>query len=199
MHRHDTEPHADPLETTVTTGQQQPRPLAHDRVTLQTRSASPHDPSAEDPPLSHPNGSRDFFAATLHEVTMQAFVALDRDSRFVHVNGRAGGILGREPAALIARNVWEQFPDAVGGPFQAAFERAMATRTAVSVDGCFGPWECQCTSRMYPSDDGLLIVFADGIGVDHRKTHGVEQSRYLRAVLDTTPECIRVVARDGTL
>jgi PAS domain S-box-containing protein len=52
---------------------------------------------------------------------------------------------------------------------------------------------------MYPSADGLLIVFADGMGADHRKTHGVEQSRYLRAVLDTTPECIKVVARDGTL
>ena len=32
-----------------------------------------------------------------------------------------------------------------------------------------------------------------------RRTHGVQQSRYLRAILDTAPECIKVVRRDGTL
>jgi PAS domain-containing protein len=45
----------------------------------------------------------------------------------------------------------------------------------------------------------VLVVFAEGVSPDQRKTHGVEQSRYLRAVLDTTPECIKVIRRDGVL
>jgi len=148
----------------------------------------------------HPdNGSRDFFAAQLYEAVAHAFVALDRDWRFVHVNSRAGAILGHDPATLLGRNVWEEFPDSVSRPFHKACERAMATQAPVVTDGCFAPWDCRCTSRLYPSRDGLLIVFAEGIGADQRKTHGVEQSRYLRALLDATPECIKVLGRDGSL
>jgi two-component system, cell cycle sensor histidine kinase and response regulator CckA len=144
-------------------------------------------------------GSRDFFAAKLYETIAQAFVALDRDSRFVYANARAGAILGREPASLIGCNVWEEFPGAVRRPFYEAYRRATATQSPVVVDGCFAPYECECTSRLFPSEDGVLVVFAEGLSADHRKTHGVEQSRYLRAVLDTTPECIKVVGRDGSL
>ena len=141
----------------------------------------------------------DFFAGQLYEAIAHAFVALDSDWRFVYVNGRAGAIVGREPASLIGRNVWEEFPDTVGRPFHLACERATALQQPAMVDGCFAPWECCCTSRLYPSPNGLLIVFAEAIDADHRKTHGVEQSRFLRTVLDTAPNCITVVARDGSL
>ena len=144
------------------------------------------------------NGARDFFAARLYEAMANAFVALDRESRFVYVNARAGAILGREPASLIGKYVWAEFPESRGGPYFQACERAVATQVPVVATGCFVP-DCDCTSRLFPSEDGLLIVFAEGISVDHRMTHGVELSRYLRTVLDTTPECIKVVARDGTL
>ena len=144
------------------------------------------------------NGARDFFAARLYEAMANAFVALDREWRFVYVNARAGAILGREPASLIGRNVWAEFPESRGGPYFDACERAIATQTPVVAAGCFAP-HCDCTSRLFPSDDGLLIVFAEGIAVDHRMSHGVGLSRYLRTVLDTTPECIKVVGRDGTL
>ena len=145
------------------------------------------------------NGSRDFFAATLYEAIPQAFVALDAESRFVYVNTKAGAILGREPASLLGRNVWEEFPGARERPFGESYERVRLTQTPIITDGCFAPWECECTSRLYPCDGGVLVVFAEGMSVDQRKTHGVEQSRYLRAVLDTTPECIKVIRRDGAL
>jgi two-component system cell cycle sensor histidine kinase/response regulator CckA len=142
---------------------------------------------------------RDFFAAQLYEAITHAFVALDSDWRFVYVNSRAGAIVGREPASLIGRNVWDEFPDTVGRPFYEACDRATALQQPVVVDGCFAPWDCRCTSRMYPSPHGLLIVFAEAISADLRKTHGVEQSRYLRTVLDTAPECIHMLGRDGSL
>jgi two-component system cell cycle sensor histidine kinase/response regulator CckA len=142
---------------------------------------------------------RDFFAAQLYEAITHAFVALDSDWRFVYVNSRAGAIVGREPASLIGRNVWDEFPDTVGRPFYEACDRATALQQPVVVDGCFAPWDCRCTSRMYPSPHGLLIVFAEDISADLRKTHGVEQSRYLRTVLDTAPECIHMLGRDGSL
>ena len=146
------------------------------------------------------NGARDFFAATLYEAIPQAFVALDDESRFSYVNAKAGAILGREPASLLGRTVWDEFPDARERPFAKAYEQVKATNLPVLADGCFAPWECECTSRLYPCDGGgVLVVFAEGVSADQRKTHGVELSRYLRAVLDTTPECIKVISRDGTL
>jgi two-component system cell cycle sensor histidine kinase/response regulator CckA len=145
------------------------------------------------------DGTRDFFAPQLYEAITEAFVALDRDWRFVHLNSRAGAIAGRDPTSLLGRNVWEEFPDAVGRPFHDACQRALATGIPQLVDGCFAPWDCRCTSRLYPGTDGLLIVFGDGEATDVRKTHGVEQSLYLRAILDTAPECIKVVRRDGSL
>ena len=150
-------------------------------------------------PASNPAGTRDFFAPQLYEAITHAFVALDRDWRFVHLNSRAGAIAGRDLASLIGRNVWDEFPEAVGRPFYHACHQCIASGTPCLADGCFAPWDCRCTSRLYPSADGLLIVFADGEGTDVRKTHGVEQSRYLRAILDTTPDCIKVVRRDGML
>jgi len=145
------------------------------------------------------NGTRDFFAAALYEAIPHAFVALDAESRFVYVNARAGAILGREPGALLGRNVWDEFPHARERPFAQAYERVKSTQSPALADGCFAPWECECSSRLYPCDGGVLVLFAEGVSADQRKTHGVEQSRYLRAVLDTTPECIKVVERDGTL
>ena len=145
------------------------------------------------------NGSRDFFAATLYEAIPQAFVALDAESRFIYVNTKAGAILGREPSSLLGRNVWEEFPDARERPFGESYERVRLTQTPVIADGCFAPSECECTSRLYPCDGGVLVVFAEGVAADQRKTHGVEQSRYLRTVLDTTPECIKVIRRDGII
>jgi len=145
------------------------------------------------------NGARDFFAATLYEAIPQPFVALDAESRFIYVNAKAGAILGREQSSLLGRIVWDEFPDARERPFAKAYERVKATNLPVLAEGCFAPWECDCTSRLYPCDGGVLVVFAEGVSADQRKTHGVEQSRYLRAVLDTTPECIKVVGRDGGL
>jgi PAS domain S-box-containing protein len=142
---------------------------------------------------------REFFATQLYEVVSHAFVALDRAWRFVYVNARAGAIVGREPASLLGREVWREFPDTVGRPFHQACERAMATQRPVVTDGCFAPWDCRCTTRIYPSPEGLLIVFGETIDADYRKMHGVEQSRFLRAVLDTAPECVKVVGRDGSL
>ena len=149
------------------------------------------------PPLN--GGARDFFAEQLYEAISHAFVALDRDWRVVRVNSRAAAILGREPASLLGRHIWSEFPEAVGRSFYYACERAVATTTPILAEGCFAPWECRCTSRLYPSAGGLLIVFAEDNPTDVRRTHGVQQSRYLRAILDTAPECIKVVRRDGVL
>src|SRR5512138_1226152 len=108
------------------------------------------------PPVTDRNGARDFFAARLYEAMANGFVALDREWRFAYVNARAGVILGREPASLIGRNVWAEFPESRSGAYFDACERAISTQTPVVAAGCFAPG-CDCTSRLFPSDDGLLI------------------------------------------
>jgi PAS domain S-box-containing protein len=60
------------------------------------------------------------------EATSDGFVALDFQWRYTYVNAHAGQMLGRDPQSLIGKNIWAEFPEGVGQPFQQEYERAMA-------------------------------------------------------------------------
>ena len=59
------------------------------------------------------------------EATSDAFIALDADWRYTYVNDRAGRLFGRDAESLIGKHIWTEFPEAVGQPFQIAFEQSM--------------------------------------------------------------------------
>jgi PAS domain S-box-containing protein len=90
-----------------------------------------------------------------------AVVVLDHDWYYVYVNARAGELFGRDPASLIGRHIWTEFPEGVGQPFQLAYERAMRTQTEVCFEAQYGPWERWFENRVFPTDDGILILFTE--------------------------------------
>ena len=61
--------------------------------------------------------------ADILESMTDAFVALDRDWNYVYVNRRAGEMFGRDPADLIGKHIWTEFPDGVGQPFHRTYEK----------------------------------------------------------------------------
>ena len=90
-----------------------------------------------------------------------AFVCLDRDGRYIHVNQRAGEILRREPRSLIGKNIWTELPAGTGLPLRRACERALAERQPVELedyDAASGRW---LESRIHPDSEGLAIFFHD--------------------------------------
>ena len=90
-----------------------------------------------------------------------AFVALDRNWRYVYVNERAARIFGRTPEQLIGKHIWTEFPEGVGQPFHAAYERAMRDRVEIQFEEYYAPYDTWFENRIYPSAEGISIVFQD--------------------------------------
>ncbi|MBS0633663.1 MAG: PAS domain S-box protein, partial [Verrucomicrobia bacterium] len=90
-----------------------------------------------------------------------AFVTLDREWRYRYVNDRAAQIFGRKKEDLIGRHIWTEFPASVGQPFQLAYERAMTERVQIQFEDYYAPYDRWFENRVYPSAEGISIVFQD--------------------------------------
>jgi len=90
-----------------------------------------------------------------------AYVALDNDWRYTFLNAKACDFFGRPATDLIGRRIWDEFPDAVGHPFQHACEKAMAEQRSVTLEAFYAPYQRWFENRIHPSPDGLTIYFVD--------------------------------------
>ena len=63
-----------------------------------------------------------------------AFVALDKSWRYTYMNKKAGEVFNRNPAQMIGKHIWTEFPEGVGQPFQEAYEKAMAKQQYVYLE-----------------------------------------------------------------
>jgi len=87
--------------------------------------------------------------------------SVDRDWRVTYINERGAAWLHRRPASLIGKNIWDEFPSAVGGVFHRTYERALANQEFATCEGHYAPLGMWIEGRAYPSPDGLTVFFAD--------------------------------------
>ena len=71
---------------------------------------------------------------SIMERVSDAFVALDRDWNYTYVNKQAGQILNRDPAELIGKNIWKEFPEDIDQTFYKAYFRAMETQQYIHLE-----------------------------------------------------------------
>ena len=116
----------------------------------------------------------------------EAFAALDADARYVYVNQRAADMLGRTPEDLIGRHIWTEFPEGVGQPFHLAYERAMVTRTEISFEDYYEPWDRWFENRVFPTDDGILILFTETTDARRARAALERNERRFRSLLAAT-------------
>ena len=90
-----------------------------------------------------------------------AFVMLDRQWCYRYVNDHAAQIFGRKKEDLIGKHIWTEFPEGVGQPFHRAYERAMAERIQIQFEEYFAAHDRWFENRVYPSAEGISIVFQD--------------------------------------
>ena len=90
-----------------------------------------------------------------------AFVALDRHWNYTYVNSKAGQLFGRDPAGLIGRHIWTEFPEGVGQSFHITYELAMTTQRPMFLEEYYPPYQRWFENRIYPSPGGLSIYFHD--------------------------------------
>src|SRR5829696_5462761 len=100
-------------------------------------------------------------AADTLESISDAFYAVDSEWRFTYVNGKAEELWGRSREELLGKNIWNEFPEAVGSESYWQIERAMEeglTTEFETVSPVLGAW---VTGRAYPSAEGLSVYFRD--------------------------------------
>lgn len=137
-------------------------------------------------------------ATVILESITDAFFALDHDWRFTYVNQEAERLLGRPREALLGRNIWEEFAEAVGSTFYREYHRAIREQTTVQFEEFYPPLAGWFEVQAYPSTDGLSVYFRN---VNERKQAEAalrqSEERY-RLLSEAMPQMVWSTGPDGT-
>ncbi|HEU0296382.1 MAG TPA: PAS domain S-box protein [Anaerolineales bacterium] len=120
-------------------------------------------------------------------------VVLDKDWHYVYVNQKATIMLQRQkPSDLIGRHIWTEYPEGVGQPFQLAYEKAMREQIPIVFEDHYEPWDLWFENRIYPSPEGLLILFTEIS--DRKRIESLlnERQYFLQKILDTEPGTVYI-------
>jgi PAS domain S-box-containing protein len=97
---------------------------------------------------------------TLESMT-DAFVSLDKNWRYTYMNKRAGEIFNRDPAKMIGKHIWTEFPEGIGQPFHLAYEKAFKEQKFIQLEEYYPPYDKWFENRIFPSKEGISIFFSD--------------------------------------
>jgi two-component system, NtrC family, response regulator HydG len=145
--------------------------------------------------LAQERAARNLISSVLERVS-DAFVSLDADWCYTHVNEKAGKIFGRRPGDLVGRHIWTEFPEGVGQNFYHAYHRAMREQVPIHLEEFFPPWGRWYENRIYPSKDGLSIFFTD-VTERHLAEEALRQSQdRIREIAENIVEAFWVISPD---
>jgi diguanylate cyclase (GGDEF)-like protein/PAS domain S-box-containing protein len=99
--------------------------------------------------------------STVLESISDGCVSLDREWRFTYINPRGAAWIERNAEDLIGKCMWDEFPDAVGGPFYDTYKRAMDEREVARCENFYAPLGIWLELRVFPSREGVTAFFAD--------------------------------------
>ena len=131
------------------------------------------------------------------EATSDGFVALDADWRYTYVNGHAGRMFNRDPASLIGKHIWTEFPEGVGQPFQREYELAVAQGTPRQIEAYYPPYGRWFDNRIYPYAGGVAIFFQDVTARRTAEDRLRESEQRYRSLFDQHPDAVYSFDRDG--
>lgn len=98
---------------------------------------------------------------TLESIT-DAFFTVDHDWRIRYLNGPGERLLQRSRDELLGRDLWVEFPEAVGSPFHEAYHRAIDEQRTVTLESIYyPPLDTHFEVTAYPSAKGLAVYFRD--------------------------------------
>lgn len=87
------------------------------------------------------------------------FYALDREWRFTYINQQSEPLLKRRRSELLGKNVWEEFPEAVGTAIHQRYQQAADEQATVIFEEFYTPLDTWFEFRVYPSPAGLAVYF----------------------------------------
>jgi PAS domain S-box-containing protein len=106
------------------------------------------------------NASENNYRSLIERVS-DGFIALNNHWVYTYVNEKAGELLSANPQALIGKNIWTQFPEAINQPYYYAYLRAMKMQEYQYLEEYYPPSDKWFENHIYPSKDGLTVFFKD--------------------------------------
>jgi serine phosphatase RsbU (regulator of sigma subunit) len=86
---------------------------------------------------------------------------LDREWRFAYVNPAGAAVLRRDVAGLTGRVVWEEFPEAVGGPFEEVLRQVSETGAPGTAEAFYAPLDTWFRADAFLTAAGLVVTYDD--------------------------------------
>ncbi len=115
-----------------------------------------------------PDGTPDGAAPPPRDLLVQAVEGMDRplfvldaDWRFCYVNPAGAAVLDRTVADLQGRAIWQEFPEAVGGPFDELYRHVRQTGRSGSTEAWFGPLGKWFRADAFLTGAGLVVTYDD--------------------------------------
>ncbi|MEH2002958.1 MAG: GAF domain-containing protein [Nostoc sp.] len=99
--------------------------------------------------------------ANLLESITDGFFALDKKWQFTYINGQAERLLQKNQNELLAKNIWEVFPEIISTTFHDEYHRAILEQVSVEFEEFFPSLNCWFQVHAYPAKDGLSVYFQD--------------------------------------
>jgi PAS domain S-box-containing protein len=128
---------------------------------------------------------------TILERIDDAFLALDNDWRITYLNERAEAVFETPLDELLGQSLWEQFDEATDTLFYDRYHEAKELNEPRTVEGHFEPWGRWYKEHIYPSENGLTVLF-------HDITEQKDRERRYGAIFNNTYQFTGLLEPDGT-
>jgi PAS domain S-box-containing protein len=125
------------------------------------------------------------------ENTTDGFFAVDHEWKFTFVNSEAEKLLGRTRVALIGEELWKEFPELKGSPFELNFRRVVGERVPLEFEASDVAGKVWFEMHAYPSGTGMSVFFRD---VSERKS--TEEKRLTMSKLESLGTLAGGIAHD---
>jgi serine phosphatase RsbU (regulator of sigma subunit) len=86
---------------------------------------------------------------------------LDEQWRFSYINPAGARALDRTVDALVGREIWTEFPAALGGPFEELYRRVRAIGGTGGTEAWFAPLGKWFRADAFLTDAGLVVTYDD--------------------------------------
>ncbi|WP_081866477.1 SpoIIE family protein phosphatase [Blastococcus sp. URHD0036] len=86
---------------------------------------------------------------------------LDDNWRFSYINPAGAKVLGRTVGDLLGMGIWDEFPEAVGSPFQKLYTSVRRTGESGRTEAWFEPLATWFQADAFLTDAGLVVTYDD--------------------------------------
>ncbi|WP_372827367.1 PAS domain S-box protein [Polaromonas sp.] len=97
---------------------------------------------------------------TLESIT-DGFCLIDKNGRFVFLNGHAERMLKRGKGELLGESMWQEFSTIAGTHVEREYRAAVAEQRSTRIEAYYRPLNTWFVFHVYPTEDGTAVYFQD--------------------------------------